>query len=229
MSVNFENYRRRDMDANLNRMGIRPLDVAVVGVTGAGKSTTLNAFFQRVVAKEGDGVDPETMRIGHYELNNLFRIWDTPGLGDSPEQDRKHQREIEELLRKTYRKDGHQYGYIDMVLVILDGSSRDMGTARKLLSEILVPNIQRERILVLINQADYAMRTKQHWDSRSQTPDATLRAFLEEKSDSIQRRVREDTGINILRPVYYSAKYGYHVQEVFDFIIDHMPSQRRPL
>lgn len=226
MPVSFQTYRQSDIKRNLDNMHINYLDVAVVGVTGAGKSTTLNAFFQKTVAKEGDGVDPETMRVDDYHLSGSFHIWDTPGLGDSPEQDCKHKQEIVRLLRKEY--DG-RYGYIDMVLVILDGSSRDMGTAYKLLNEILIPNIQRERIFVLINQADYAMRTNQHWDSCSRLPDATLRAFLDEKADSIQRRVQEATGVNILRPVYYSAKYGYHVKEVFDFIIDNMPTQKRPL
>ena len=53
--------------------------------------------------------------------------------------------------------------------------------------------------------------------------------FLEEQAISIQKRVKEATGINIMKPVYYSAEYGWNVQKVFDFIIDHMPLQRRPL
>jgi hypothetical protein len=32
-----------------------------------------------------------------------------------------------------------------------------------------------------------------------------------------------------MKPVYYSAEYEWNVQSVFDFIIDHMPSQRKPL
>ena len=31
-------------------MGINPLDIVVTGVTGAGKSSTLNAIFQKEVA-----------------------------------------------------------------------------------------------------------------------------------------------------------------------------------
>ena len=32
-----------------------------------------------------------------------------------------------------------------------------------------------------------------------------------------------------MKPVYYSAEYEWNVQKVFDFIIDHMPTQRRIL
>ena len=227
MPIDFQNYRTGDIDRNLQHMGIEALDVAVVGVTGAGKSTTLNAFFQKTVAKEGEGVDPETMKIGDYALNSRFRIWDTPGLGDSPAQDESHKQAIIQLLRRAYDDGDSEYGQIDMVLVILDASSRDMGVAYQLLNEVLIPNMPKERILVLMNQADFAMRTAQHWNFDSRTPDATLKAFLEEKADSIQRRVKEATGLDILRPVYYSAKYGYHIREAFDFIIDHMPLRKR--
>lgn len=50
-------------------MEIYPLDVIITGVTRAGKSTTLNAFFQKTVAKVGDGVDPETMELDSYMLD----------------------------------------------------------------------------------------------------------------------------------------------------------------
>ena len=132
-------------------MGIRPLDVMVTGVTGAGKSTTLNAFFQKKVAKVGDGVDPETMELDAYALNNYFRVWDTPGLGDGVEIDQLHKKKMMDLLYKKYTNDGHEYGYIDMCLVIIEGANRDMGTTYTLLNEVIVPNIQRDRILVVIS------------------------------------------------------------------------------
>lgn len=40
-------YRMADIDENLRIAGLRPLDVLVVGGTGAGKSSTLNTLFQR--------------------------------------------------------------------------------------------------------------------------------------------------------------------------------------
>lgn len=228
--IDFSSYRSNDIENNLSKMNIRPLDVMVTGVTGAGKSTTLNAFFQKNVAKVGDGVDPETMELDSYSLNDAFRLWDTPGLGDGIAKDQVHKKKLVDLLYKVYvtNPDQQRYGWIDMVLVIIEGGNRDMGTTYTLLNEVIVPNIQRDRILVAINQADFAMKGY-HWNHSFNAPDAELYAFLENQALSIQRRVREATGVNILKPVYYSAQYSWNIDKLFDFIIDNMPTCRRSL
>ena len=200
----------------------------VTGVTGAGKSTTLNTFFQKYVAKVGDGVDPETMELDAYSLNDYLRLWDTPGLGDGVDKDEIHKKKIIELLNKTYTDDGREYGFIDMVLVIIEGANRDMGTTYKILNDVIVPNISKYRILVLINQADMAMKGR-HWDYKLNKPDDVLLEFLDKQVSSIKERVKEATGVQILKPVYYSAEYGYNVEKVFDFIIENMPIDRRKI
>lgn len=226
MVRDYSQYRSSDIIHNLEQAGFRPLDVMVAGVTGAGKSTTLNSFFQRTVATVGNGVDPETMTVGDYSLNRYFRIWDTPGLGDGVEQDKIHKKKMIELLDKTW---GNQlYKFIDLVLVIIEGANKDMGTTYTLLNEVIVPHIQRDRILVVINQADLAMKGR-HWDPVTKQPDAQLLSYLNEQASSVRRRVREATGVDIYQPVYYSAEYGYNIEKLFDFIIDHMPHVRRSL
>lgn len=224
MARDYSQYRSSDIIHNLEQAGFRPLDVMVAGVTGAGKSTTLNSFFQRTVAAVGNGVDPETMTVGDYSLNRYFRIWDTPGLGDGVEQDKIHKKKMIELLDKTW---GNQlYKFIDLALVIIEGANKDMGTTYTLLNEVIVPHIQRDRILVVINQADLAMKGR-HWDPVTKQPDAQLLSYLNEQASSVRRRVREATGVDIYQPVYYSAEYGYNIEKLFDFIIDHMPHERR--
>lgn len=224
----YTNYRTGDIDSKLRIARFRPLDVMVTGVTGAGKSTTLNSFFQKQVAKVGDGVAPETMELTSYQLNDVFRLWDTPGLGDGVEADKIHSKRLIDLLYKTYSLDNKTYGFIDMVVVVIEGSNRDMGTTYKLLNEVIVPNIQGDRILVVINQADVAMKGR-NWDSNYNLPNETLENFLEEKAVSIQKRVKEATGVSIRKPIYYSAENNYNIEKLFDFIIDNMPLQRRDL
>lgn len=228
MYINFENYRKDDIERKLQRANFRPIDIMVTGVTGAGKSTTLNSLFRKEVAKVGNGVAPETMRLGNYKLNDAFRLWDTPGLGDGIAEDRVHKKKITNLLCQSYPLDGRVYGLIDMVLVIIEGVNRDMGTTYTLLNEVIAPNIQGERILVAINQADVAMKGR-HWNRETMAPDFELTEFLENQAYSIQRRVKEATGVSIPKPVYYSAEYGYHVKAVLDFIIDNMPDKKRVL
>lgn len=209
-------------------MKVNPLDVMVTGVTGAGKSTTLNSIFQKEVTKVGKGVDPETMTLTSYSLSNYFRLWDTPGLGDGIQKDREHSKNIIELLYKDYSVNGNQYGFIDMVLVIIEGSNRDMGTNYKLLNEVIVPNFQKKRILVAVNQADMAKKGR-YWDYDSNKPMKKLKDFLEAQVDSIQNRVKEATGISIIKPIYYSAEYSYNIKVLLDLLIDNMPNKKRDL
>jgi len=42
-----------------------------------------------------------------------------------------------DLLYKTYSVGGAIYGFIDMAIVIIEGSNRDMGTTYTLLNEVI--------------------------------------------------------------------------------------------
>ena len=158
--TNFRDYRKMDIEKKLEKARFMPLDVMVTGVTGAGKSTTLNTIFRKNVAIVGNGVDPETMSLEFYSLNDVFRLWDNPLFGYGFKNDEIHKRKLVNLLYKTYSLDGNVYGWVDLAIVVLEGLNRDMGSTYTLLNEVIVPNIQADRILVVINQADMAMKGK---------------------------------------------------------------------
>ena len=208
------------------RMGDNlPLDLLIAGPTGAGKSSLVNAFFGEPVAKVGRGTDPETMDVHEYTLSRCFRVHDTPGLGDSASADARHKRKIVDQLLRYYTQDGVYRSFMDLVLVVLEGGSRDMGSCYSLLNEVIIPNIEHSRILVAINQADIAMKGS-HWDSANNRPDPELEHFLREKAESVQRRVYEATGVSIRTPVCFSAETGYNVQAVIDAVVDLIPRNR---
>ena len=225
---NYENYRINDISAKIRRAGFAPLDVMVTGVTGAGKSTTLNTLFSEEVAEVGNGADPMTMELDSYRLSDCIRFWDTPGLGDGIAKDAEHSRKLIDLLWKTYKIDNKKYGFIDLALIIVDGSTRDMGTVYRLINNIVIPNIQHGRIIVAINQADMAMSGR-HWDNDSNAPDPVLLEFLKEKSISVRKRIKEATGASVPMPVCYSAEKDYNIASFLDLIIDAIPSARRPI
>ena len=89
------------------------------------------------VSRIGTSADPETMEIEKYELDNLV-IWDTPGLGDGKEIDNKHSKK---MIDKLYEKDENGNLLTDLVLVILDGGSRDLGTSYELINNVIIPNL----------------------------------------------------------------------------------------
>lgn len=181
-----------------------PVNLLITGPTGCGKSSTINAMFNMEVAKVGVGVDPETTDISEYKLGSL-RIYDSPGLGDSKEKDIAHAHKIRELLRKT---DGNGNALIDLVLVIVDGSTRDLGTTYDLIEKVIIPELggeRNKRLLIAVNQADVAMKGK-HWDDENYCPDEILTAFLNDKLISIKKRILENTGVEV-DPIYYCAGY----------------------
>ena len=46
-------YRQHDIAYRVHRMGAYPLDAMLLGATGTGKSTTINAIFESEIAKAG--------------------------------------------------------------------------------------------------------------------------------------------------------------------------------
>lgn len=208
---------------------LRPLDVLLVGATGVGKSSTINALFGKNVATVGTGCDPETQVVTEYRINDYFRIHDSAGLGDGKANDQRHAKNIIDILMKTVSVNGDTstpYGYIDLVIVILDGGSRDLGTTYQLLRDVILPIFDPKRLIVLINQADMAMKGR-YWDAQLNYPQPELQHFLDEKANNVKMRLKEATGLTISTPIYYSAEYGYNLEKVLVHIKQHLPTQRR--
>lgn len=226
--------KKKEMLKKLRKFCSTRTNIMLVGATGCGKSSTINALFgEGEVAKVGTKADPETKDIEKFIIGNLV-LWDTPGLGDGTEIDEHHKDIIGELLEEE-DEDGN--ALIDLVLVILDGSTKDMGTSYKILNEVIIPKLENEagRILVALNQADIAMKTGRHWDYEKNEPDKILVDFLEEKLQSIKTRIKADSGIDI-EPVYYCAGYKedsgdvvypYNLSKLLYYILNAIPPHKR--
>ena len=209
------------------QIGYRPVDVLIVGATGTGKSSTLNALFGDELSPVGEGINPVTKSLNHYMLNDLMRFWDSPGLGDSEKNDKEYSKLISKILQKTYLDDNNiKCGIIDMVLVILNGSSKDMGTVFELLEQVILKNIHPNRIIISINQADMAKKGR-NWDISKQQPDEVLIKFLEEKTQEIRSRILQSTGLHIIHPIWYSATANFNIDKLLDSIIQNLPPKKR--
>lgn len=231
---NMPEQEKQNLLKNLLLMKDKKINLLITGATGCGKSSTINALFNADVAKVGVGVDPETMDIQKYELDNLI-LWDSPGLGDGKEADNRHAKNIVSKLNET---DADGNPLIDLVLVILDGSSRDLGTSYELINQVIVPNLGEDnrRILVAINQADMAMKGR-YWDREENKPEPQLEEFLKQKVASVKSRILEGTGLEV-DPIYYSAGYKdgeelqarpYNLSKLLYYIISYTPKEKRAI
>lgn len=209
------------------------VNIMLVGATGSGKSSTVNAMFNMNVAKVGVGVDPETTCISKFDLDNLT-IWDTPGLGDGVERDKEITHDI---ISKLNELDDDGKPMIDLVVVIMDSSSKDLGTSYDLINNVLIPCLGSEagkRIVIALNQADIAMKGN-HWNKEENKPDDVLNAFLKKKAASVRERIKEGTGLDI-EPVCYCAGYSeegeeqckpYNLTKLLHNIIQIIPREKR--
>lgn len=233
MQLNISDGEKAKRLSRLIKVRNKKTNIMLVGSTGAGKSSTVNALFNMDVAKVGVGVDPETMAITKFELDNLV-LWDTPGLGDGVENDERITRDIIEKLNEL---DEEGVPLIDLVVVILDASSKDLGTSYDLINNVLIPCLGEEaktRILLALNQADVAMKGT-HWDAENNQPDEVLKEYLSKKSESVQKRILDGTGIDI-RPIWYCAGFKeeggeqrkpYNLTKLLYCIIKAIPKDKR--
>lgn len=227
LSKIFKYYRVNDVNSHLKKLGYGSVDVLLIGATGAGKSSTINSLTKDNTAEVGYGTEPKTMALGNYMLSNGIQIWDTPGLGDGIENDKQHIRKISNLLQ-TRISGKNSYGFIDIVVLVIEAGIRDMGTVFTLIDDVVLPNLKESsRLLIGLNQADVAMKGKGFNYDKNQ-PNTELLQFLEDKAMSVRRRIKESSKYDC-NVVYYSAETGYNVTKFLDFIIDNIPLSKRYL
>ncbi|SCK11731.1 GTPase family protein [Vogesella sp. LIG4] len=231
-SLTIDESEKKSLLEGVLRLKKQKINLMITGATGCGKSSTINAMFKSSVAKVGTGVDPETMDIQKYELDNLV-LWDSPGLGDGKDKDIVHAKGI---IKKLNELDNDGNPIIDLVLVILEGGSRDLGTSYELINQVIIPNLgenAKDRILIAINQADVAMKGR-YWDHQNNKPMPELVKFLDEKVQSVKRRIKEATDVDV-EPIYYSAGYKdkdleqkpWNLSKLLFFIVKNTKAEKR--
>lgn len=231
---------QREMIMNnlsIERLKEQKLSLLVVGGTGVGKSSTINAMFEinggDRVAKVGVSAIPETMETECYHLNNLT-IYDSPGIGDDISKDKSHLEKIKNLL---LRRNENNEALIDMVLIIVSAESRDLGSCYTLVEEIMPLLEDKKRILIALNKCDRGgLDSSEYFDYVANKPSEFLQETLEEKSKTIQERIKNSTGIEV-EVVYYSAgetrkrdgekQPSYNLAKLFYCIAQHTPKKKR--
>ena len=85
-----------------------------------------------------------------------------------------------------------------------------------------------------MNQCDIAMKGR-HWNQELNEPDLTLLTYLDEKAESVKRRLKESTGL-VFQPIYYAAGYKeegkpqlkpYNMSKLLFMIMEALPKEKR--
>ncbi len=101
-------------------------NVLVVGNSGVGKSTLINAVIGTDVAETGSGLSGTTKELKLYEDEGIpFRILDTPGFEPSLLKEMRTTAQIRKWSREA-AKEGQEDNQINVIWFCIDGTSRKL-------------------------------------------------------------------------------------------------------
>jgi uncharacterized protein len=196
-----------------------PPTIGLIGVSGVGKSSTLNALFRTnlptsptvACTKEFLATDLSlAVTRGKAQGTPVsLRVVDAPGLGEDAALDPKY--------LEAYR---HQLPSCDVILWVLSARNRAVALEQSYLKELkdFVPNI-----VLGLNQVDLV--DPLNWDTQINLPskdqETNIDIILNDRRAKLE--IVADAG---LKMIPYSATTRYNLQELFTTLIQSCPQHR---
>lgn len=238
-----EIYRLKDANEEIQRKQIKnildslsiPLNILIVGGTGVGKSSTINAIYGENKVEIGTGAAPQTQEIGECKISKNITLYDSPGLGEGSEKDKQHMEKIHELLTS---KDENGNAKIDLALVIIDASVKGLGQEYETIKYLLKTLGDSKRILIGLNKCDKAI-SERLFNIENNSLHERQQKFLQEKVSDLTKRIKDDTGLSFTEKdiVYYSAGFydeeeekqnkPFNILKLEEMILEKIPKQKR--
>jgi len=150
----------------------------LIGRTGVGKSSTVNALMGREVAKTNPS-DPETMEITIYEAESFgikFDVIDTPGLCDELDEVGNDEMYINRMITEIK-------GFDSMWFVAFLGETRvtaDEKKAIRLISEAFSPAVWERSVIIFTNSRNVPA---DEYSEKLETRTRKIREAIEKYTD----------------------------------------------
>lgn len=204
------------MRGELNK---KPPTIGMIGVSGVGKSSTLNAMFKTNLA-----VSHVVACTKNFEANDLevslkqgvgkgqkiqLRVIDAPGLGENIN--------LDPTYLKMYRENLPQ---CDVILWILTARNRAIALDQMYLKEL---SEFTNKMVFGINQID--LIEPRDWNEKLNLPSLEQEKNLEIITKDRKKKLEEIIGREI-SIIPYSANSKYQLQELFTALVDASPKER---
>lgn len=220
-----ENDIKKLHDAVVERINEEdPPKIALVGLTGVGKSSTLNALFNAgreindVVACTKEAAAVKGTVTEYIGSKGSVVVYDMPGLGEDIEEDKHH--------LETYKK---VLPNVDVVVWTISAGDRKMKPEQEalLMLKRTFGKSFTDKLVVVINKVDIIAPGETAWrkdiNMPSREQQENLMTFEKYVAKKIKMVLPKWTG----EIISYSAKYRFRLDELMTAIVESVPKNRR--
>ena len=203
-----EDFKKFEHLLNVERE--KPPKVAIIGKTGVGKSTTINALFNlnEKVSHDETGTLEPNRKIVELPQGGKLAIIDMPGMGEDIEQDKKWA----EIYRKTLPT-------ADIVLYVIQANQKALREDQIILRDI-VQNVMgnlKGRLVVGLNQVDKIGPGV--WNTKFNYPSKEQDENIQRRCEAIKKELSSVLSIKVEQVEYYSAEKRYRLYNLLSTII----------
>lgn len=192
-----------------------PPCIALIGETGVGKTSTINALF-------GKGLDVshtractqfETEVVG--ERGRPVRVVDMPGLGEDLDADEQHFETYRRVLRD-----------VDAVVWILKADNRAMTNVQRSLARLVKDEIlDVTKLVVALNQVDLLQPGT--WDRQINLPSPEQELTIAKRREDVLEKIAKVVKLPERHVVAYSARTFFNLDALLEAMLEACDEPRR--
>jgi predicted GTPase len=190
----------------------RPPVIALIGTSGVGKSSTINALFgtELPISHFEGCTQKEEEIVLKTNKGRKIVIYDMPGLGESIVDDERHKETYRKILPKC-----------DVVLWILAAKQRGSMTFEQLILRDFISVISAgilDRLVIGVNQID--LMEPNDWINGFNVPSKEQKENIERRIEDIKKKlIMVVPNLSEDRILYYSAVKRYRLDHLFSVML----------